>query len=204
MLSNQSDTTRRRLLKSIGATSLAFGATGVASAREVPTKDLRRVDEAYQSPTRARWATAQYADPVLDELAERGLLERGSVTELDFESVEVEGFYKDGETVAHVETTTEFEDAIVEFAVRPQTGRVYATVHTDDGDVYTVERAAGSDDVTTQSCWYEHTCDTSQFCDSGNGCQKLESQCCDDGCVQSGIGTESCCGPWYDDGCCPC
>lgn len=203
MPSDQGNTTRRRLLKSIGATSLAFGATGVAGARDLPTGELERVKTAYGTPTRVRWAASQHADPVLAELADRGVLERGSVTELDFQNAAVDPFYKDGQAVAHVATETEFDDATVAFVARPETGRVYATVRTDTGDTYTVESAAGTRDVTTQDCWYEHTCD-STYCDSGNGCQKYERQCCDSGCVQSGVGTMGCCSDWYEDGCCPC
>jgi hypothetical protein len=194
MPSEHTDTTRRRLLKSIGATSLALGATGVTSAAEVPTTELKRVEAAHADATRARWAAAQHADPVLSELSRRGVLERGSVTELDFEGVEAKGVQKDGTVLAHVETTTEFEDATVEFAARPQTGRVYATVRAD-GDVYTVESAAGTDDVTTQGCYYEHDC-TNYACDGG-GCVYLERECCN-----YGDGYE--CGDWYQDGCCTC
>lgn len=201
-MSSDPDPTRRRLLKSIGVTSLAFGATGVASPKEVPTSELRRVESAYSDPVRARWAVAEHADPVLAELAEKGVLERASVTELDFENVETKGRYKDGTTVVHITTETEVEDATVEFVARPQTGRVYATVRPDDSDVYTVESVAGEDVVTTSDCWYEHTCDSTP-CNGGNGCQMYERQCCDGGCVQN-VGSRGCCTDWYTDGCCPC
>lgn len=196
MSPDKTDTTRRRLLRSIGATSLALGATGVVSAREVPTTDLHRVETAHGDPTRARWAVAQHADPVLAELADRGVLDRGSVTELDFEGVQTKGVFKDSAVVAHVETTTEFEEYEVEFAVRPQTGRAYATVRSDDGRAYTVESAAESDDVTMQDCYYNHDC-TNYACDSASGCVYLEQQCCN-----YGTGYE--CGDWYQDGCCGC
>lgn len=195
MTDNQNGTTRRRLLKSIGATSLAFGATGAASARDVPTEELERVKAAYETPTRARWAAAQHADPVLAELAERGVLERGSVAELDFENVEVEGFYKDGGSVAHVATETDLDGATVEFVVRPRTGRAYATVQ-EGGDTYTVESPAESDDVTTQDCYYEYDC-TNYACDSGSGCVYLERQCCN-------YGDGYHCDEWSQDGCCTC
>lgn len=194
MSPNRDGTTRRRLLKSIGATGLAFGAVGSASAKDVPTGELKRVETAYGDPTRARWAASRHADPVLAELADRGVLERGEVGGLDFESVETKGVYKDGEAVAHLETTTELDGASVEFVVRPETGRAYATVRTD-GETYIVESEAGSDDATTQDCYYEHDC-TNYACD-GPGCVYLERECCN-----YGDGYE--CGDWYQDGCCSC
>ncbi|MFC7082100.1 hypothetical protein [Halorussus caseinilyticus] len=194
MSSDRGDTTRRRLLKSIGATGLAFGATGVSSAREVPTRELERASAAYDSPTRARWAAARHADSVLAELADRGVLDRGDATELDFEDASADPFYADGETVAHVTTETALDGATVELAVRPQTGRAYATVRTGD-EVYTVESPAGSDDVSVQNCYYEHDC-TSYACD-GSGCVYLERQCCN-------YGDGYRCDDWSQDGCCSC
>lgn len=210
MSPNRDGTTRRRLLKSIGATGLAFGAVGSASAADVPTGKLNRVETAYETPARARWAASQHADPVLAELADRGVLERDDVAELDFEDVETKGVYKDGEAVAHVATETEFDGSSVEFAVRPETGRAYATVRTDGGDVYTVESAAGDDDVTTQGeCWYEHKCE-SVACSSGGGCLYLERECCcqdgTTGLSSDDVGTtcNESCTDWYEDGCCTC
>lgn len=190
------NTTRRRLLKSISASSLAFGATGVASARDLPVTELERVEAAYGTPTRARWAAARHAEPVLAELADRGVLDHGDVTELDFEGVTVDSFYGDGQAVAHVSATTDLDGTTVEVAVRPQTGRAYATVRPDDGEVYTVESAAGTDAVTTKDCYYEHDC-TNYACDSGSGCVYLERECCN-----YGDGYQ--CGDWYQDGCCTC
>jgi hypothetical protein len=80
-------TTRRALLKTIGATSLAAGATGVASA-DAPA-DLECMEAVHADPLRARWAAAQHADPVLAELADRGVLERGDIAELDFDDADV-------------------------------------------------------------------------------------------------------------------
>lgn len=196
-----SDTTRRKLLKTIGAAGLSVGATGVASA-DAPA-DLERLEAVHADPLRARWAAARHADPVLAELAERGVLQRGDVTELDFGDADVKGLYKDGTPVVQIETTTEFDDAEVEFVSRPGTGRVYATVRRED-TTYTVERAAGSDGVTVQSCWYEHRC--IQLSCSGNGgsyCLYQERHCCDN-CTEE-VGTSAtCCGSWTYDGCCGC
>lgn len=208
-MSFEDDTTRRTLLKTLGTASLAFGAVGVGSARDAPTEELTHVETAYGSPTRARWAAAQHADPVLTELARRGVLERGDVTELDFEGVETKGLFKNDEVVVQLATETEFEGYTVEFVARPQTGRVYATVRPDDGDTYTVESAADSDDVTTQDCWYEHDC-TNLACGSGgSGCAYLERECCNP-CLQESsdeLGTSDCettCSDWSADGCCLC
>lgn len=194
MPANQDGTTRRRLLKSIGATSLAFGATGAASAREGSAEELKRIEAVYGSPTRSQWTAAQHARPVLAELARRGVLERGDVTELDFEDVTVDSFHKDGQVVAHMATETALDEATVELVVRPQTGRTYATVRTDE-EVYTVESPTGTDDVTTQDCYYEYDC-TNYACNSG-GCVYLTRQCCN-----YGDGYE--CGNWEQDGCCTC
>lgn len=184
------NTTRRALLKTIGATSLAVGATGVASADAPP--DLERMEAVHADPLRARWAAAQHADPVLAELADRGVLERGDVTELDFVNADVKGLYRDGTTDVRIAATTEFDGGRIEFVSRPGTGRTYATVRTDDGEVYTVESAAGSDDATVRSCWYEHKC-ASYMCGIGSYCQYLERECCAGGCTS-----------WRDDGCCSC
>lgn len=71
---------------------------------------------------------------------------------------------------------------------------------------FTVERAAGSDDVTVQSCWYEHRC-TGFSCggSGGSNCQYQERNCCDNCTAGGAVGTSAtCCGSWYNDGCCTC
>jgi hypothetical protein len=196
---SDNDTTRRRLLKSIGATGLAVSATGFASATSA-SDEPTELEARYRSLDVAQQAVADHAAPVLAELADRGVLERGDATELEFGGVEsrmadgatVKGLRKGDATTVHVETTTELDDGHVEIAVRPSTGRAYATVRPDDGDAYTIESEAGSDDVSTTSCWYEHKC-ASYMCGIGSYCQYLERECCANSCTD-----------WYDDGCCSC
>lgn len=191
--------TRRSVLKGIGASAVAgIAVTGTASAK--PIAEISRVEGAYDDTARARWAVAEHADPVLAELAANGVLDRGNVAELDFEDLSVAAIVKDGTPTAQLETTTDVDGDEVEVLVRPETGRAYATVRTD-GDVYTVESAAGSDDVTTQDCTYEHRCLTDQYCSDG-GCQYQERACCDN-LSSSEVGTADC-GDWTNDGCCPC
>ncbi|NEU55373.1 hypothetical protein [Halorussus sp. MSC15.2] len=141
-----------------------------------------------------RWAVSEHARSVLSELADRDVLDRGDVTELDFEDVSVEPFYRGGTAVTHLTTETSLPDATVELATRPQTGRAYATVRTAD-ETYTVESPAGSDDVTVRNCYYEHDC-TNYAC-SSSGCVYLERQCCN-------YGDGYHCDEWSKDGCCSC
>lgn len=187
---------RRTVLKTVGASAVAGIATaGSATAKEAPMAQMERLETAYDDSIRAQWAVSQHADDVLAELARRGILARGDAAELDFDALSVKGLGKDGTPTAQLETTTERDGKSVEVVVRPGTGRAYATVRTD-GDVYTVESVAGSDDVTTQNCYYNHKCE-SAACSSGGGCVYLEQQCCD-------YGTGYKCGNWEEDGCCTC
>lgn len=199
MPSEKNTASRRRILKAVGSTGLAFSATGLASGAGT-SDEVTKLEANYRSTDAAQQAVADYAAPVLAELARRDVLEQGEATELDFSGVEsrvadgatVKGLRTDAGPTAHVETTTELDDGRVEVAVRPGSGRAYATVRTDDGDVYTIESAAGSDDVSTQDCWYEHKCE-SYMCGIGSYCQYLERECCATSCTD-----------WYDDGCCSC
>lgn len=193
--------TRRSVLKGIGASAVAgIAVTGTASAK--PIAEMGRVEVAYDDAARARGVVAEHADPVLAELAANGVLARGDVAELDFDDLSVDALAKDGTPTAQLETTTDVDGGEVEVLVRPETGRAYATVRTD-GDVYTVESAAGSDDVSTQDCYYEHRC-TNLSCDTAGECVYQERECCDN-LTQGEIGTSDYdCGNWYNDGCCLC
>lgn len=184
---------RRTVLKAVGTSAVAgIALSGNASAESVQHGEIERVEAAYDDEVRARWALDAHAQPVLAALAEKGVLERESVTELEFSERTVKGLAKDGQATAQITAEAQTDDGHVEFFVRPETGRAYATVFGEE-QTYTLESPAGRDVVTQDDCWYEHRCKANSNCTSLN-CVYQERYCC------RGLG----CGAWQYDGCCAC
>lgn len=206
-----SDTTRRTMLRAIGASAAAVSAAGFAansvSATPAASREMRRLEAAYRDPLRARWAVVQHAGPVLAELADRGVLERGTVDELDFDRLDVRGLYVDGETTAQIVVRTETATGPLEIHVRPELGFARGTIKDAGDGPLTVESDAKDDDVSTQVCWTESSCTAE--CDFNTAdCAYLERRCCNP-CIQSvdGPSTANCetsCDSWSQEGCCSC
>lgn len=206
-----SETTRRSVLRAIGASATAGAAVALASngasATATASREMRRLEAAYRDPIRARWALVQHARPVLAELADRGVLDRGTVDELGFDDMDVTGLYLDGETTAQITVRTDTATGPLEIHVRPELGFARGTIEdTGDGPL-TVESNPSDDDVSTQVCWTETDCTSS--CDFGSdSCAYLERRCCNP-CLQStdDASTASCetsCDSWSQEGCCSC
>lgn len=190
MSSNQGDTTRRRLLKSIGATSLAFGATGAASATpsDHTAEELR---SRYGTAAATEQAVTAHASSVLEELASRGVVERASAAVFDLSDATLVAS-DDG---ARIVATTETDAHSVTLAVRPDSEEAVASVEpAGDGDPFTL-RSEADDEVSTQDhCYYEHRC-TNYPCSDGSGGIYLERHCCE-------YPDETQCSSWEQDGCC--
>lgn len=190
MPANQGSSTRRRLLKSIGATSLAFGATGLASA----TPDDEAVAELksrYGTAAAAEQAVTAHANPLLAELADRDVIESASAAAFELSDATL-AVNDDG---AKIVTTRETDDHRVTLAVHPDQGESVVSVKpAGDGDAYTI-RSDADDDVSTEDhCYYEYDC-TNYPCSSQSGAIYLKRHCC-----EYTDGTQ--CSSWEQDGCC--
>jgi hypothetical protein len=192
MAPDQTDTTRRRLLKSIGATGLAFGASGVASASVSDTRaaELRAqfgaadaVEEAFDA----------HGTPVLSELADRGVIQSASAAAFDLSDATL-SVSDDGAKIVATKETPAHE---VTVEVLPDESESAASVKPTGGESpFTLRSAAGDDDVSTEDhCYYEYDCTNYACSDQSNEAVYLKRHCC-----EYTDGTD--CSSWEQDGCC--
>ncbi|WP_276299740.1 hypothetical protein [Halorussus lipolyticus] len=192
MAPDQTDTTRRRLLKSIGATSLALGATGVASA-SVSTTRADEVRAQFEASDAIEEAFDAHAAPVLAELADRGVIRSASAAAFDLSdatlSVSDEG--------AKIVATKETDAHEVTVEVLPDKSESGASVKpTGDESPFTLRSAAGDDGVSTEDhCYYEYDCTNYPCSSTSNEAVYLKRHCC-----EYTDGTD--CSSWEQDGCC--
>lgn len=212
---NDSTVDRRSVLKAVGVSAVGgIALSGSATARRRPfPEEVQRVKAEFEDPASARDALADHADPILDELTERGVLRTASVSAFPAddllapreysdvaEGATVRGVDVDGEWDAEVVASTETDAHAVELVVQPNRARSYALVDPKDGgDMYRLSTSQDDDEVSVSDhCHYESQCLSYFQCDSGTSCQRQERHCCDD----DGDGNEDNCNSWYNDGCC--
>jgi len=205
---------RRSVLKAVGASAVAgvsFAGSASAARRPVP-EALERVKAEFDDPVTARETVAERAGPLLDELAERGVLATASASAFPAddlrdpseysdatEGATVRGVHTDGEWDAEIATSTETDAHVVELVVRPNQDRSYAVVDPKDrDDSYRLTADPNGDVSVSSHCHYESQCLSYFQCDSGSSCQRQERHCCD----SDGDGVEDDCTDWYNDGCC--
>jgi hypothetical protein len=182
---------RRAVLRAAGASGLAFAATGAASARHADLAAMNEAAASYDSTGSRRAAVETYADGAVAALADRGVV--AGLDAFDFGDADVTGLLMDDRATAQVVASTRTATHEVEVVARPQIGEAYATARRLDGGGG-VTATQDDDGVTTQGCYTEHRCSSSECVDDIRFCQYEERQCCDyDDCTE-----------WTNDGCCNC
>lgn len=191
MAPDQTDTTRRRLLKSIGATGLAFGASGVASASVSRTR-AAEVRARFETADAVEQTLQDHATPVLSELADRGVIQSASAAAFDLSDATL-SVSDDG---AKIVATKETDAHEVTLEVRPDQSESVASVKpTGDESPFTLRSEAG-DDVSTEShCYYEYDCTNYPCSSTSTEAVYLRRHCC-----EYTDGTD--CSSWEQDGCC--
>lgn len=209
--SDDSNPTRRKVLKAVGAA----GAVGVGSALASPAAastdgpslaEIEQKQADYMDPTRVSWSVAQHAEPTVAALAEEGFLDVDSAADLPTDTVVTAGEFGDvteGAMVsAHdsdglsglivVETRTESHR--IDVVVQPEADKSYASVEALDGSERVTVRP--DRDATTQGpCYYDEKCRRDD-CGGTKISTKWEYECCEQG------GTTEC-DPLYSTGeCC--
>lgn len=192
---NRDATTRRTVLKAVSAGAalgVGLGATGSAAAH---TAGLSAAHEQLKSSYLGAGATKQafldHAGDVLGTLAERGFLERGSVSELPLETFQAPGEYASGDGVhvtaveqsgvdtAHIVVSKETPTHEVEIVVQPELDRAYARA-TEKSDGTTSYFTPHRDLSPEGYCWWETDC-KAECCVVDGDCRatQYERECCD-------------------------
>lgn len=190
-----SETTRRTLLKSVGAgaaVSFGLGMTGTAGARPAGLSATHdELKSSYLDTEATRRAFLDHAGHVLAELSARGLLTRGDVNELPLETLQnnaeyVEGdgvhvtaFEHEGVDTAHLVVSKATDTHTLEIVVQPELGRSYARAIPEDGNAtsYVVPHR----DISPEGyCWFESDC-KAECCVVDGDCRatNYERSCCD-------------------------
>lgn len=189
---------RRSVLRAVGAGAAATAAAGVAAGERragLPPR-LRVLEADYEDAAAVEAAVRHHAGDVLSALADRDVLDQGTVEELDVgEPLAPRAFAAaDGGThvtavddggvpTAHLVVGVETTAHEVTLVVQPERDHAFAVVESRaDG-----ERSAlypGEDGLvepSQEACWYETDC-TSECCD-GNCTMPTEYEyhCCDYG-----------------------
>lgn len=192
MAPEQTDTTRRRLLKSIGATGLALSATGGASASVSDTR-AAELKAQYGAADAVEETFDAHATPVLAELADRGVIQSASAATFNLSDATLSVSDEGAKIVATKETDT--HEVTVE--VRPdQSGSAASVKPTGDATPFTLRSEAEDDGVSTEDhCYYEYDCTNYPCSSTSNEAVYLKRHCC-----EYTDGTS--CSSWEQDGCC--
>lgn len=170
---DDSKTTRRTVLRAVGAAAATGAVAGMASPAAAENgaslAQLKQKEAQHMDPTRVSWSVAQHAGPTMAALADEGYLDSDSVDELPTDTVVaasefgdvtegamVSAHHDDGLTgLIVVETQTDTHR--IDLVVQPENDRSYASVEPlGGGERVTVRPDRG---VTTQGpCWYETKC----------------------------------------------
>jgi hypothetical protein len=216
---NETDASRRALLKGVAAGSVAAaGLSGTAAATEAVGRaslaEKEAVSARYDTERAVREAVADHAGDFLAALADEGYLDTADPADLVTEprstdehlasdrSVAVGAVPADDGLTAHVELAYRTDDHDLSVLVQPEAGRAYA--HLDDGE--TVQRLDydPEDGVSVEdTCIVTTVCDN-QLCDSTAGNYKVyEVECCEQAGCSVGPVVDCCIDfPGYVDPCC--
>lgn len=180
----QSDTTRRSVLKAAGATA-AVGLGGAAASGSAAARPTRRPVAADRAAieTVFDW----HAGDLLEALAADGVIETADRSALDTRATSMDAVVgsQDGSAVVRdldsgvheVRTMREVSGGTLSIAVEVETGRAYAFYRPDSGGRYLYDVDAGyfGDEIGTQS--HDCTCTCSPI--ACQGTRSEECECCD-------------------------
>ncbi|WP_135853537.1 hypothetical protein [Halorussus salinus] len=207
---------RRSVLRGMGTAAMSvsfFGTATAASARDAdadetdPFHDFAAdVSTDVDDPTRTelvgRYADAESlkaafrddADPILQTLADEGVLESATLSAFEFGEVREEDLlvptdaasgagvtaieHADRGVSAHLMATTASEDHRVALYRQPELDNTYAKVETDDGGFYVHD--VGDGVTISADCGWERVYCSSSICQTGDppSCTEQQRYCC--------------------------
>lgn len=183
---------------SLGFTAIAAGfpnAVEAESATSISRQEFVEAAEPFQSLSKIEAAVRQYANPLLTELSNRGLIEEPSVSALNMSEivsadgiidtdgwVVVSALIEDDTPTARIYLRRKTGDVKFSISVLPQADRSYAIIDSGENSKPEIVKCdAGGSMEATSTCFIGETCGPIDVTPFGPDCRVLKLYCCNDG-----------------------